>query len=31
MTKDVMVTISGFHTAEDDEDTIEMVHVGQYY
>lgn len=31
MTKDVMVTISGFHMAEDDEDTIEMVHVGQYY
>lgn len=26
-----MVTISGFHMAEDDEDTIEMVHVGQYY
>lgn len=31
MTKDVMVTISGFHMAEDDEDTIEMVHIGEFY
>ncbi len=31
MTKEVMVTIAGFHMAENDEDTIEMVHVGEYY
>lgn len=31
MTKDVMVTIAGFHMAEDDEDAIEMVHIGEYY
>jgi len=31
MTKDVMVTIAGFHVAEEEEDTIEMVHVGEYY
>lgn len=31
MTKEVMVTISGFHTAEEDEDAIEMVHIGEYY
>ena len=31
MTKDVMVTIAGFHMAEEDEDTIEMVHIGEYY
>lgn len=31
MTKEVMVTISGFQMAETDEDTIEMVHVGEYY
>ena len=31
MTKDVMVTIAGFHMAEEDEDTIEIVHIGEYY
>ena len=31
MTKDVMVTIAGFHLAEEEEDTIEMVHIGNYY
>ena len=31
MTKDVMVTISGFHMNEEEGDTIEMVHIGEYY
>lgn len=33
MTKDVMVTIAGFHMTEEieDEDAIELVHIGQYY
>ena len=31
MTKDVMVTISGFHVEEEESDTIEMVHIGQYF
>lgn len=31
MTKDVMVTISGFHMSDGEEDTIEMVHIGEYY
>jgi len=32
MTKDVMVTISGFQIMEaDEQDTIEMVHIGEYY
>ena len=31
MTKDVMVTISGFHMNEEEGDTIEMVLIGEYY
>lgn len=31
MTKDVMVTIAGFHTLDEDDDKIEMVHIGEYY
>lgn len=31
MTKDVMVTISGFHVEEEEGDTIEMVHIGEYF
>lgn len=31
MTKDVMVTISGFHVDEEEGDTIEMVHIGEYH
>ena len=31
MTKEVMVTISGFQTAEEEEDNIELVHIGEYY
>ena len=31
MTKDVMVTIAGFHSLEENGDTIEMVHIGEYY
>lgn len=33
MTKDVVVTISGFHMSEEieDGDAIELVHIGQYY
>lgn len=30
MTKEVMVTISGFHMEEEEGDTIEMVHIGEY-
>lgn len=31
MTKDVMVTLSGLHMAEEEEDTLELVHIGEYY
>lgn len=31
MTKDVMVTISGFHMDEDEGDVVEMVHIGEYH
>lgn len=31
MTKEVMVTLSGLHMAEEDQDTLELVHVGEYY
>lgn len=31
MTKEVMVTISGFQLAEGEQDTMELVHVGEYY
>lgn len=31
MTKDVMVTVSGFHMNEEEGETIEMVHIGEYY
>lgn len=31
MTKDVVVTIAGFHTLDDDDSAIEMVHIGEYY
>lgn len=31
MTKEVMVTISGLQMAGEDEDAIEMVHIGEYY
>lgn len=31
MTKDVMVTISGLQMAGEDEDAIELVHIGEYY
>lgn len=31
MTKEVMVTISGLQMAEEEEDAIELVHIGQYY
>lgn len=31
MTKKVMVTISGFQAVADDEDHIELVHIGEYY
>lgn len=31
MTKEVMVTISGLQMAGEEEDSIELVHVGEYY
>ncbi len=31
MTKDVMVTISGLHVEEEEGDTIEMLHIGEYF
>ena len=31
MTKEVMVTISGLQVASEDQDTVELVHVGEYY
>jgi len=31
MTKEVMVTLSGLQLAEGEQDTIELVHVGEYY
>lgn len=31
MTKEVMVTISGLQMAGEDDDAIEMVHIGEYY
>lgn len=31
MTKEVMVTISGFQLAEEEEDAVELVHIGEYY
>ena len=31
MTKDVVVTISGFHMDEEEGDTIEMVYIGEYH
>lgn len=31
MTKEVMVTISGLQMAGEDEDAIELVHIGEYY
>lgn len=31
MTKEVMVTISGLQMANEEQDTIELVHVGEYY
>lgn len=31
MTKDVVVTIAGFQTLDDDDNAVEMVHIGEYY
>lgn len=31
MTKEVMVTITGFHMVDEEEDAVEMVHIGEYY
>ena len=31
MTKEVMVTISGLQMAGEDDDAIELVHIGEYY
>ena len=31
MTKDVMVTITGLHTMDEDDDAIEVVHIGEHY
>ena len=31
MTKEVMVTISGLQMSEEDGDSIEIVHIGEYY
>ncbi|MBS6396279.1 MAG: DUF1934 domain-containing protein [Clostridiales bacterium] len=31
MTKEVMVTISGLQIAEAEQDTVELVHIGEYY
>jgi uncharacterized beta-barrel protein YwiB (DUF1934 family) len=31
MTSEVMVTLSGLHMADEEQDTVEVVHVGQYY
>ena len=31
MTKEVMVTISGLQMAGEEEDAIELVHIGDYY
>lgn len=31
MTKEVMVTISGLQMAGEEEDSIELVHIGEYY
>lgn len=31
MTKEVMVTLSGFQMAESEEDTVELVQAGEYY
>lgn len=31
MTRDVMVTILGFHVEEEEGDTVEMLHIGEYF
>jgi len=31
MTKEVMVTISGLQMAEGEDDSIELIHIGEYY
>lgn len=31
MTKEVMVTIAGLQMADEDQDSIELVHIGEYY
>lgn len=31
MTKEVMVTISGLQMSEEDDDSVEIVHIGEYY
>jgi uncharacterized beta-barrel protein YwiB (DUF1934 family) len=31
MTNEVMVTLSGLHMADEEQDTVEVVHMGEYY